>query len=130
MVFARIGAVLYVIWGVLHIVAAVKVYALGQTLEPGMVQGRIYQDAWNLLFFAIFGIVVAVLFNWFNSKLGYWLNLVVVSVGDIGFVLTIVLPGYLPLFPGLLGPVVWLVALAFSTMGILKAASTPAHPTR
>lgn len=123
MVFARIGAVLYVAWGALHVVAAQKVYALGKTLEPGMLQGRIFQGAWNLLFFAIFGIVVALRFNWFNSKLGYWLNLVVVSVGDIGFVLTIVLPGYLPLFPGLVGPAVWLVALAFSTMGFLSPKS-------
>ena len=123
MIFARIGSVLYVLWGVLHIIAAHKVYMLGQTLEPGMVQGRIYQDAWNLLFFALFGIVVAILYNWKNSKMGYWLNLIVVSVGDIGFIITILLPGYLPFFPGSLGPIVWLLALAFSTVGIVKAAS-------
>ncbi len=122
MIFARIGAALYIVWGVLHVVAAQKVYALGQTLEPGMVQGRIYQSAWNLLFFAIFGIVVGLVCNWRNSRLGYWLNLVMVSVGDIGFLLTIVLPGYLPLFLGLVGPIVWLVALAFSTKGILNTA--------
>jgi hypothetical protein len=124
MIFARIGAVLYILWGVLHIVAAYKVYTLGQTLEQGMVQGRIYQGAWNLLFFALFGIVVAVLYNWKNSKFGYWLNLIVVSVGDIGFIVAILLPGYLPFFPGSLGPIIWLLALAFSTLGILKAAST------
>jgi len=114
MIFARIGAVLYILWGVLHIVAAYKVYTLG----------RIYQGAWNLLFFALFGIVVAVLYNWKNSKFGYWLNLIVVSVGDIGFIVIILLPGYLPFFPGSLGPIIWLLALAFSTLGILKAAST------
>ena len=56
MITARIGAASYFLWGLLHVVAAYKVYALGQTLEPGMIQGRIYQDAWSLLFFAIFGI--------------------------------------------------------------------------
>jgi len=122
-IFARIGAVLYVLWGVLHIVAAYKVYTLGQTFELGMVQGRIYQGAWNLLFFALFGIVVAVLYNWRNSKIGYWLNLIVVGVVDIGFIITILLPGYLPLFPGSLGPIIWLLALAFSTVGILKASN-------
>ncbi len=124
MIFARIGAVLYILWGVLHIVAASKVFTLGQSLEQGMVQGRLYQDAWNLLFFALFGIVVAVLYNWKNNKIGYWLNLVVVGVGDIGFIITILLPGYLPLFPGSLGPILWLLALTFSTIAILRVSNT------
>ncbi len=123
MIYARIGSVLYILWGVLHIVAASKVFALAQTLEQGMIQGRLYQNAWNLLFFALFGIVVAVLYNWKNNKTGYWLNLVVVSAGDIGFIITILLPGYLPLFPGSLGPILWLLALTFSTIAILRVSS-------
>ncbi len=124
MIFARIGSVLYVLWGILHIVAAYKVFALAQTVEQGMIQGRLYQDAWNLLFFALFGIVVAVLYNWKNSKNGYLLNLIVVSTGDIGFIITVLLPGYLPLFPGSLGPILWLLALTFSTIAISKAKNT------
>ena len=120
MLLARIGAILYVLWGVLHIVAAFKVYSLGQSLEPGTVQGRIFQDAWNLLFFALFGTAVAVKYNWRNSKLGYWLNFVVVSAGDIGFIIFLLIPGYLPLVPGALGPLLWLLALAFSTAAIYR----------
>ncbi|TQV89454.1 hypothetical protein [Aliikangiella coralliicola] len=123
MIFARIGAVLYFVWGLLHIVAAYKVYALGQTLEQGMVQGRVFQDAWNLLFFALFGMVVSVAYNWNNSKVGYWMNLVVVSAGDIGFIVTILLPGYLPLFPGAMGPLLWLLAVFFSTVAIMREKS-------
>ena len=119
--FAKLGAVTYVLWGLLHLQAARLVYMLGQSLEPGMVQGRIYQGAWNLLFFALFGIVVAILLNWKNSRLGYWLNLVVISAADIGFIVTILMPGYVPLFPGGIGPLLWVLALVFSTLGILKA---------
>jgi hypothetical protein len=119
-VFAKLGAVTYVLWGLLHIQAARLVYMLGQSLEPGMVQGRIYQGAWNLLFFALFGIVVAILLNWKNSRLGYWLNLVVVSAADIGFIVAILMPGYVPLIPGGIGPLLWVLALVFSTLGILK----------
>ena len=118
--FAKLGAVTYVLWGLLHIEAARRVYMLAQSLEPGMVQGRIFQGAWNLLFFAMFGIVVAVIWNWRNSRLGYWLNLVVVSAGDIGFILFVLMPGYLPLVPGGLGPLLWVVALSFSTLGIIS----------
>ena len=120
MIYARIGAVFYILWGLLHLIAAKKVFMLGQTLESGLLQGRIYQDAFYLLFFAIFGIVVAVMFNWKNSKLGYWLNLVVISVGDIGFIITVLMPGYIPLFPGSLGPILWLIALMLTTISMLK----------
>ncbi len=120
MIYARIGTVFYILWGLLHLVAAKKVYLLGHALESGMVQGRIYQDAFYLLFFAIFGIVVAVKFNWKNSKLGYWLNFVVVSFADIGFIVTVLIPGYLPLFPGSIGPILWLIALTLTTIGMLK----------
>ena len=117
--FARLGAITYVLWGLLHIIAAQKVYQLGQSLEPGMVQGRVFQDAWNLLFFALFGSVVAVFLNWKNSRLGYWLNLVVVSAGDIGYVLFLLLPGYIPWVPGGLGPLLWVLAALLSTVAEL-----------
>ena len=119
-IFAKIGAVIYVLWGILHIVAAGKVYMLGQSLEAGMVQGRIYQDAWSLLFFAVFGIVVGVILNWKNSHLGYWLNLIVVSIGDIGFIIFLLIPAYIPLMPGAIGPILWILALIFSTIGLIK----------
>lgn len=119
--FAKSGSILYVLWGILHLEAARKVYLLGNTLDPGIVQGRIYQDAWTLLFCALWASVVAILFNWKNSRLGYWLNLIVVSVTDIGFILFILIPAYLPLIPGALGPLLWILAAICSTIGIIKA---------
>ena len=65
--------------------------------------------------------ISAVLLNWKNSRLGYWLNLVVVSAADIGFIVTVLMPGYVPLVPGALGPFLWVVAILFSTLGILSA---------
>jgi len=109
---------MYFIWGLLHLKAAYSVYQLGTSLEAGMVQGRIFQDAWNLLFFALVGIIVAVIFNWNNSRLGYWINLITVSVTDIGFIAFVLVPGYLPVFPGILGPVFWVLGAVFSTLGL------------
>ena len=113
------GAIFYILWGVLHLFAAFQVYKLASKQEAGMVQGRIYQSAWNLAFFAIFVIVVAIVYNWKNSTLGYWLNLLAASVTDIGFIVYILIPGYLPLRPGILGPVLWVLATIFSTLGII-----------
>ncbi len=114
---SRIGAIFYLLWGVLHVNAAVQVYRLGHTLEPGMVQGRIYQDAWNLLFLAVGVALVAIVWNWKSDPLGYWLNLALASVTDVGFILTILVPGYLPLVPGVAGPVMWVLAILFTTLG-------------
>jgi hypothetical protein len=113
------GAVLYILWGLLHLFAAFQVFKLGSRLEPGMVQGRIYQNALNLACFAIIVIVIAVVYNWENSPLGYWLNLVLASITDIGFIVYILMPGYLPLRPGILGPTLWILATVFSTLGII-----------
>ncbi len=121
---AKIGAVMYFIWGLLHLKAAFSVYQLGSGLDSGMVQGRVYQDAWNLLFFALVGIGIAIRFNWHNSRLGYWINLVTVSVTDIGFIAFVLIPGYLPIFPGILGPVFWVLGVVFSTMGLLSLSET------
>lgn len=124
--FARLGSITYILWGILHIEAARRVFVLGQSLDPGMLQGRIFQGAWNLLFFAIFGILVGILLNWKNSRLGYWLNLVVVSAGDIGYIVFLLIPGYVPLMPGALGPVLWVLAILFSTIAIVSAGKTRA----
>ena len=122
-IFAKTGAVLYVLWGLLHLQAARMVYALGDTLEPGIVQARVFQDAFNLVVFAIFAIVVAIAFNWKNSRLGYWLNLAVISAADIGFIWYVLMPGYAPLVPAGLGPLLWILAVIFSTLGIRKTRS-------
>ncbi len=120
-IFARLGAIAYALWGFLHIQAARMAYTLGDTLDPGMVQARIYQDAFNLLFFALFAIVVAFWLNWKNDKMGYWINLIVISAADVGFIYYVLMPGYVPMIPGGLGPLLWIIAVTFSTIGIRRS---------
>ena len=117
------GAILYILWGLLHIFAALQVFKLGAKLEKGMVKGRIYQNALNLFLFAVIVIGIAIVYNWVNSPLGYWLNLVLASITDIGFIIYILIPGYLPLRPGILGPALWILATLFSTAGIIFTTS-------
>lgn len=118
MTSAKIGAAFYFLWGILHIAAAFEEFQLGKDLEIGLVQGKINQGAWDLLFFSLFAIVVAARYNWTNDKLGYWLNLIVISAADIGFIVFVLLPGHVALFPGFLGPVFWFAGLVFTTIGV------------
>ena len=57
-IYSKLGSSFYVLWGALHIVVANKVFTLAQGVDAGIVQGRIFQDAWSLLFFAVFAIIL------------------------------------------------------------------------
>jgi len=81
---SKIGAVFYIIWACLHLLAAYSVYVLGRSLDSSMVQGRLFQDAWNLLFFSIIAVFVAVTLNWRNSVWSYWINFATVGIADTG----------------------------------------------
>ena len=114
---ARLGALSYSLWALLHLLAAWGVYQLGHRLDPSMIQARLFQNAWNLACFSVAGLVTALTLNWRNDRWGYWINLVVISVADLGFIIFVLLPGYLPPWPGLLGPIFWLLGLALTTLG-------------
>jgi hypothetical protein len=117
MKFAKIGAVLYVLWGLLHIQAALDGFSVGASVDPGLIRGKLNQGAWDLLFFALASIAIAIIFNWKNDVTGYWINLILVSIADIGFILFVLIPGYVSFFRGIFGPIFWISAAIFSSIG-------------
>ena len=108
---ARFGAALYVCWGLLHFTAAYGVYKLAQNSPANMAQGRLMQTAFYLAAFAAIAIVLALTLNWRNDRLGFWLNGAMVGIADIPFILFVLIPGYAPWWPGVLGPALWIAAL-------------------
>ena len=116
---ARLGAISYVLWAQLHLVAAASVYKLGLHAGATMVGGRLLQSAFNLAAFSVFGAGVAIGLNWRNSAWGFWINLAMIGVADVGFILFVLVPGYLPLWPGLAGPILWILGLVLTSVGRL-----------
>jgi len=135
----RIGAAFYVLWGIFHASIGVVLLAqaatkgthaalatIGNALPPDrvpslndpLINGLIEHYAWNLLWFGAYAVALAVFLNWRNSRVGYWFNLVVVSLTDIGFIGALVLPGYLTFAAGWTGPILWVLAVAFTTLGL------------
>jgi hypothetical protein len=125
LIFAKIGAVFYVLWGLLHYTAAYGVYRIGVGMPPGIVQGRLFQEAFYLTAFATSGIVLAIAMNWHNSRAGCWLNALVLAIGDIPFILFVLIPGYAPFWPGIGGPALWIAGMIFTGLG-----QTPRTATR
>jgi hypothetical protein len=122
---ARVGALFYVLWGVVHYDAVYGIYRLAQSTPLTIEHGRLEQLAFYLASLATAGIVFATL-NWRNNRLGFWCNAIVVSIGDIPFILFVLLPGYAPLWPGMLGPVLWVAALACTAIAQLSMSAESA----
>jgi hypothetical protein len=88
-------------------------------LRLGCFAGRLEQAAWNLAVFALLAMVLGVTLNWRNDKLGYWINLIVVAVVDLGFVILVIVPGYVSASAAsLAGPIIYVIAAIFSTVGL------------
>lgn len=117
----KAGALFYVLWGLLHIYAAYLSFNIASGMEFGSIQSKVYQNGWNLAYVSVFCVVIAVLFNWRNSIMGYWLNLLTVSTVDLGFVVLILLPGH---NTDLLGPTLWIAGAVLTTIGILLGPRT------
>jgi hypothetical protein len=93
-----------------------------------MVHGRMVQHAWNLLFASVAAIGIAVTLNWRNTRNGYWINTALVSLVDLGFIFFILIPGLVPMWPGLLGPVTWIIAWVLSTIAHLNSSEGELKP--
>ena len=98
------------------------VYGLAEQ-STGMVRGRLLQDAFYVLFFALAGILMAVILNWRNDKQGYWMNGTLIAFADIPFVLFVLVPGLIPWWPGLAGPLLWLIAFLLTSIARVSADS-------
>lgn len=120
----KIGAGFYGLWAFLHLLAALDGFRLAGT-EDGLVSGRLMQNAWTLAAISILAAYIAWKMNWRNDRHGYWYNLVLVSVADAGFVLFILLPGHIAMWPGALGPLLWLMGALFSTLAYRQAHVKP-----
>lgn len=122
--FAIVGAVAYFAWGALHLLAAASSFRFAGGVEEGLIQGRLFQGAFYVAAFALVAIIVAVGWNWRNSRSGYWVNLFAVSTADIPFVLFIALPGHMTGPEAWLGPSLWAVGLVTSTLAQVAAKRT------
>ncbi|EDX83002.1 hypothetical protein S7335_383 [Synechococcus sp. PCC 7335] len=122
----KVGAITYILWGLWHLRVVACLWQFGATLaEPAGVGVRLQQGAFHILFFAVCAIAVGFL-NWRNSRIGYWINLFAITWTEIGLFLLFILPGTFPWLPtGWVGPALWVVAVVFTTLGLLRNSQTP-----
>ncbi len=144
----KIGAVCYILWGLIHVLRGAVMFrrisadgAMGgaTVMAPGMpiagqpqipmglADGVFLYHAWNILWFGLFAIVVAVLLNWKNSRVGYWANFAVLGAVEVGLIAAMIWPGHMKVGPDTLsGLVLWALGVLFTTMGYLKVGQATA----
>jgi len=114
----KIAAVLWVIWGLVHMLAggivlssdasggfaaiadAVDAEALAGDYHPA-VGGILNQHGWNLGWFGLATLIGAV-FIWKQNITAIWVTAMVGGLADIGYLLFVDLPGFVHFFPGTL----------------------------
>jgi len=117
---AKIGAIAYALWSLLHIVLGIS--RLSERAADGTLSeaaGRLAQGHWTLLYLGIFGLILS-WFNWNNDKTAYWLSAFIISAEDIGFLLFPVAQGGLQPPASVVGPGLWLIGLVFTTIAYLR----------
>lgn len=118
MIYARIGAISYALWSLLHVVlGASRLFERATDGALGEAAGRLAQGHWTLIYVGVFGLVLSY-FNWKNDTTAYWLSAALISAEDVGFVVFPVIYGGTP-FPGsVIGPGLWIGGLIFTTIAI------------
>ena len=113
---AKIGAIAYAGWSLLHILLGIS--RLSERAADGTLSeaaGRLAQGHWTLLYLGILGLILS-WFNWKNNKTAYWLSAFIISAEDIGFLLFPVAQGGLQPPASVVGPSLWIKGLIFTTI--------------
>jgi hypothetical protein len=136
---ARTGAILFVLWGLLHVVGGGAILlALGDGAASGFAVYQSSTGTYPPLAGAVLGYlaftfvwigaavtVVGVRLNWRNSAAGLALNTVIAGLTDIGLVVFLVFPGYVTWPEASIG-IALLLAAAFVSGIACRATIVPA----
>lgn len=125
MLSAKIGAIAYALWSLLHIVLGVT--RLNERIADGTLAeatGRLAQGHWTLIYLGVFGLILS-WFNWQNNKTAYWVAAFIISAEDIGFLLFPVWQGGTGFPASTIGPALWLIGLAFTSFAYTRQKTAP-----
>ncbi len=112
----KLATVLWVIWGLVHLVAGVIVLssdasggfqAIADAIDPDTlahayepaVGGILNQHGWNLAWFGV-ATVIGAIFIWRGNMTAIWVTGMIGGLADLGYLFFVDMPGYVNFFPG------------------------------
>lgn len=137
-ILPKIIAALWIIWGLVHMLAGTMVVtsgtegsfaAIADAINPDAfagdyhpaIGGIINQHGWNLLWF---GVVTAIgaIFIWRGSFTAIWVSGMVGGLADLGYLVFVDLPGFVNFLPGTVMTIIagGAIALSFVMMRLSR----------
>ncbi len=118
----KISAILWVIWGLVHMLAGSIVLladatggfqAIADAIDPALLEhdyhpavaGVLNQHGWNLAWAGLLTVIGAV-FVWRANVTAIWVTAMVGGLFDVGYFVFVDLPGFVHFFPGTLMTIV------------------------
>lgn len=140
----KVGAIFYTLWGIVHVIGGGALLKAGLSSPAGalallatttpreqlpaidspLVGSILAYYGWLLVVFGALALVIAYRLNWRNDRAGYWINLGMVGGVDLGLLLLLLIPGYIPWRDGMIGLSLFALAAVFSTLGRLAGPAT------
>ncbi|HNR15279.1 MAG TPA: hypothetical protein PKG90_01305 [Chitinophagaceae bacterium] len=139
--YHKIGAVIYGIWGLIHVAGGAMLLAdatsdtptkalvsIGSAFPESEIPavthpasaGVLAFHSFNLLWMGLVVAIVAFTMNWKNSKPEFWLNTAIIGFADIGLIVFMLAPGIVKFEEGIIGPVLWPLGMFFLLLGLRK----------
>ncbi len=133
-VLLKSSAVLWVIWGVVHVLFGVMIIngdagfgiqAIGNGVEltqenyPDVLGAIMDQHGWNLVWFGVVTTIGGALI-WRGNNTAIWMNAMVGGLADLGYFMFLDLGGYVKFIPGTLMTIIALVAIILSFTAYFK----------
>lgn len=119
--FHKIGAICYALWGAWHLDVVRRIFEGAASIPDVGLQARSYQGGFHILFFCAAAMILAY-WNWRNDRIAYWAQLFTIGWTEVGLFLFFMRPGIFPWLPtGWVGPVLWVLAVLFTTLSLREA---------
>lgn len=137
----KIGAVLYALWGVVHVIGGMSILAAwmergaagvidvmggpsGAVMDgSALLSGVAGYHFFNIGWIGAVVTVIAVTLNWSNSKAGCWFNLALVGLLDAGLIIFMLIPGHISWGEGMIGLGLFVPAAIFTITGQLQTST-------
>lgn len=136
----KTGAVIYALWGLIHIAGGSMLLSDALSGNPGNVLKSIASalpesqiqavaantvnaavlasHAFNLFWMGLVVLIIAITMNWKNSKAGLLFNTAIIGFADIGLIAFLLIPGYVKFEEGIIGPILWPLGMFFLLLGL------------
>jgi hypothetical protein len=134
-IYTRLGAIAYLLWGLLHLFGGFSLYiALQKSVDTALgafatnsasvalgehaaVAALLGYYAWLMMALGLIIIMISWKLSWNGYAGGYWFNLELIGLIELGMVFFVLMPGVMRWSDGAIGLALYAIGALLSTIG-------------